>query len=393
MQISYLNALIKILDDLREKNTLLLLDKYYTETPFKMDKECKDLEAYLKEYFSKNIKIIYSQESLKDVEGQTFDLIINNHFSTKYSNQVDFINEILKNIIVSGFFLNILPFIGFVNYNCQTFNPAIFEKLNSNENFLFKYFSLIDNYGDQLVIHNNFLSKFFLQTTEKKNQNHIDEVYRKTIFSMKDTSILCLSEILKLDPLKKTHFLPRRLPHHLSGHGFKSWVDDGALKTILENIKVKSFLDIGCGPGEMVHHAEKYGLEALGIDGDDSIIRKSENSFIIHDYCKNPYIPPKDYDLGWSVEFLEHVDKKFENNYFETFKKCKYVFVTHAPKNARGYNHVNLQDSLYWIELFKKNNFEYLENLTQLIRRSSTIEKDFIRKYGLFFKNRLRNSI
>ena len=41
----------------------------------------------------------------------------------------------------------------------------------------------------------------------------------------------------------------------------------------------------------MVHHAEKYGLEALGIDGDDSIIRKSENSFIIHDYCKNPYIP------------------------------------------------------------------------------------------------------
>ena len=65
--------------------------------------------------------------------------------------------------------------------------------------------------------------------------------------------------------------------------------------------------------------------------------------------------------------------------------------MTHAPKNARGYNHVNLQDSLYWIELFKTNNFEYLENLTQLIRRSSTIEKDFIRKYGLFFKNRLRN--
>ena len=107
----------------------------------------------------------------------------------------------------------------------------------------------------------------------------------------------------------------------------------------------------------------------------------------------DPFVPLKKYDLGWSVEFLEHVDKKFENNYFETFKKCKYVFVTHAPKNAIGYNHVNLQDSLYWIELFKKNNFEYLENLTQLIRRSSTIEKDFIRKYGLFFKNRLRNLV
>ena len=37
MQISYLNALIKILDDLREKNTLLLVDEFYTETPFKND--------------------------------------------------------------------------------------------------------------------------------------------------------------------------------------------------------------------------------------------------------------------------------------------------------------------------------------------------------------------
>ena len=96
MQISYLNALIKILDDLKEKNTLLLVDEFYTETPFKNDTQCNDLKKYFGEYFSKNLTIIKSSENLKNVEGQTFDLIINNHFSTKYSNQIDFINEVLK---------------------------------------------------------------------------------------------------------------------------------------------------------------------------------------------------------------------------------------------------------------------------------------------------------
>ena len=204
---------------------------------------------------------------------------------------------------------------------------------------------------------------------------------------MNDISIICLSKIKKLDFLNNSTYIPDRLPHHLSGHGFKTWVDKGALNKILEIIEVNSFIDIGCGPGGMVHHAKKIGLDTIGIDGDTSIKRTDENLFVIHDYCLGPYLPEKIFDLGWSVEFLEHVDEKFQKNYFETFKKCKYILITHAPENSKGYNHVNLKNSDYWINVFEKYDFKYERNFTKTIRNASTIEKNFIREYGLFFSN------
>ena len=79
--------------------------------------------------------------------------------------------------------------------------------------------------------------------------------------------------------------------------------------------------------------------------------------------------------------------KMYINNYFDTFKKCKYVFCTFAPLGKGGYHHVNTQDQNYWIETFKKFDFEFEEEKTESIRKSSTINKNFVREYGLLFKN------
>ena len=79
--------------------------------------------------------------------------------------------------------------------------------------------------------------------------------------------------------------------------------------------------------------------------------------------------------------------RNFKKIILKLFKKCKYIFITHAPENNKGYNHVNLKDSDYWINVFEKYDFKYEPNLTKDIRNSSTIEKNFIREYGLFFSN------
>mgnify|MGYP001283367014 CR=1 FL=1 len=387
MQIQLINYVIKILDRYKNKKTLLLIDNYYLAAPFNTSTECKDLKTYLIQNFTSEILIIDTVEQFHEVQDK-FDLVINFHFSSKFSNQIDFINQVFEFSKLSGGFLNVLPFFGFVNYNSQNYNPVIFKQLNLNNNFSYSYFAFVDNFGNRIEIENKFLDKFFYQTTQKKKQNNIDFINKKIIMSMTDFSIISLSSITKLDPIKSFYFAPKRLAHHLSGHGMKTWVDEGAFNKIKDFFDIKSFLDIGCGPGGMVDYVNDCGIEALGIDGDDSIIRKKNHLFVTHDFCKSSYVPSKSYDLGWSVEFLEHVDKEFEVNYLKTFEKCKYVFVTHAPKNTKGYNHVNLEDSNYWIELFIKNNFEYLENITQEIRRSSTIEKNFIREHGLFFKNK-----
>ena len=390
MQIQLINYIINILDEYKNKKTLLLIDEYYFAAPFNTSTECEDLKIYFTQNFTSKLLIIDTVDQFYEVQDK-FDLVINFLFSSKFSNQIDFVNQVLEFSKVSTGFLNVLPFFGFINYNSQNYNPVIFKQLNLNDNFSYSYFAFVDNFGNRIEIDNKFLDKFFYQTTQKKKQNNIDFIYKKIITSMTDFSILSLCSIIKLKPIKLFHFLPKRLPHHLSGHGMKTWVDQGAFKKINNFFDIKSFLDIGCGPGGMVDYVNDLGFEALGIDGDDSIIRKNNHLFVIHDFCESSYLPLKSYDLGWSVEFLEHVDKKFQCNYFKTFKKCKYVFVTHAPKDTKGYNHVNLEDSDYWIELFIRNNFEYLEDITQEIRKSSTIKKDFVRENGLFFKNKIFN--
>ena len=93
------------------------------------------------------------------------------------------------------------------------------------------------------------------------------------------------------------------------------------------------------------------------------------------------------FDLCWCVEFLEHVKEKYASNYFNTFAKCKYVFCTFAPIGKGGYHHVNLQNEAYWIRMFEKYNFKYDKKNTEKIRSSSTIHKNFVRSFGLLFKN------
>lgn len=95
MQISYINALIKILDDLK-KTYIFACRWFFNETPFKNDTECNEIKKYFEECFSKNLTVIKSSENLKIVGGRNCYLIINGHFSTIYSNQIDFINEVLK---------------------------------------------------------------------------------------------------------------------------------------------------------------------------------------------------------------------------------------------------------------------------------------------------------
>ena len=45
---------------------------------------------------------------------------------------------------------------------------------------------------------------------------------------------------------------------------------------LTEKFGIKSFLDIGCGPGGMVQLAAWRGLDAMGIDGDWEVRKEPE---------------------------------------------------------------------------------------------------------------------
>ena len=87
------------------------------------------------------------------------------------------------------------------------------------------------------------------------------------------------------------------LEKHLGGHQGKTHIDEGTLDWAIKNLKVKSLLDIGCGPGGMVELANNLGLDAVGIDGDYTLDRYDSSKFIIHDFTKGPAPISKRFDL------------------------------------------------------------------------------------------------
>ena len=185
------------------------------------------------------------------------------------------------------------------------------------------------------------------------------------------------------------------LPEHLGGHLNKTHLDRDSLIWVKEKLQVKSMVDIGCGPGGMVAMANSMGIASTGVDGDFTLDR-GEIPCIIHDYtlgnCRQ--IQGKKFDLGWSVEFLEHVQGQYIPYYMDTFQKCHYVICTHALPCTPGTHHVNCQDESYWIGLFDQYGFNYLPKMTSSLRSRSSmnidrsLKKQFMKNTGKVFENR-----
>jgi len=190
------------------------------------------------------------------------------------------------------------------------------------------------------------------------------------------------------------------LPTHLGGHNNLTNVDRGAFKWLLDVFQPKSFLDIGCGPGGMVDLAIEEGLDAYGIDGDFTVQRNNPSNVLIHDFTKGPAPLEKRYDIGWSVEFVEHVYERYIPDYIQSFQQCDVMIMSFAPIGHGGYHHVNENTEEYWIKTLESYGFEYHYKFTQDLRNSSTmnrkksttnpnkLRKAFVHLRGLVFINK-----
>jgi len=172
---------------------------------------------------------------------------------------------------------------------------------------------------------------------------------------------------------------------YLGGHNWITHTDECALKYIQETFNIETMLDVGCGPGDQIRVAKSLGISAEGVDGDPRVVNENKD-IIIHecDYTKDTF--EKNVDLIWSTEFVEHVREQFQQNYMKTFSCSKYVLLTFAPPGKSGLHHVNLKPDTYWINLFEKHNFIYDFETTKIIREKSSMEREFVRNNGLFFR-------
>jgi len=183
--------------------------------------------------------------------------------------------------------------------------------------------------------------------------------------------------------------MSEHLPQHLGGHENETHLDEGVVDYMIQNYDIKTVVDIGCGPGGMVEMFKNKGLEVIGLDGDYTVSRPDsiKENVVIHDFAVGPYKLDKVYDLAWTVEFVEHVEEKYMQNFIDVFKQCRYVIMTHALPGQPGHHHVNCQHAGYWLNVMEKNGFEPLPYTLSQIRAVSTMRERYIREQSLFFKN------
>lgn len=173
--------------------------------------------------------------------------------------------------------------------------------------------------------------------------------------------------------------LERTLPPHLGGHFGNTNVDGTTLAYLVERYGIASMLDVGCGPGGMIDAAAALGLEAAGIDGDPFMGRAGVQ---IHDYTRRALIADG-WDLIWCVEFVEHVEARYQDNYLATFAGGKVLFLTAAPPGFPGWHHVNCQPQSYWIDLLEQHGWALDTEATSWVRTNGG--HPFSTRQGLVF--------
>jgi len=168
-------------------------------------------------------------------------------------------------------------------------------------------------------------------------------------------------------------------------------------KFLVNDKKIKSVLDVGCGRGHALKIFQDQGCRILGIEGcrdavETSIVPGRVKCF---DFTYQKVVPQKDFDLVISVEFVEHVEEKYKENFLACFDKGKYIAMTFAGPGQGGHHHVNCQPAEYWIEEIEKRGFMYNEKYTKILKDKAledrftycpTFDGNHFEHRGLFFE-------
>ncbi len=177
---------------------------------------------------------------------------------------------------------------------------------------------------------------------------------------------------------------------HLGGNiegGDAATFYPGLWAWLVERFAVESVLDIGCGEGHALAEFARLGVRGVGVDGlRQNVVeaRRKDVRCIHHDFTKGTAPLDDAFDLGWSCEFVEHLEERHLDNILAAFATCRVVAMTHALPGQGGHHHVNCQTSAYWIDKLASVGFSHLASETTLARTS--FPDGYWRNTGLIFE-------
>lgn len=178
------------------------------------------------------------------------------------------------------------------------------------------------------------------------------------------------------------------------GGDSRTWAPEVWADLLEKNTPV-SVVDVGAGEGHAAAWFLEHGLRVTAIEG-HPVAAEACNAklahagvgsrVVVHDFEQGPLAMAKQWDLGWSSEFVEHVEERCLPNVLAVLASCRVLALTHALPGKAGVHHVNCQTADYWRGALAAVGMEldmpeslYLRGLTQA---------QFVRQTLLIFRRR-----
>jgi len=181
-----------------------------------------------------------------------------------------------------------------------------------------------------------------------------------------------LKEALRLLVLGRHEFI-----YH---EGYYATIDETAKKSsvamsesIVEFLRPKAVLDIGCGTGALLEALQSRGVVVSGLEYSDEGLKVCRSRGLdVRKFDITADRLPDDLlgrDVVISFEVAEHLAKAFADGFIELLCSAGRVIVLSAATPGQGgTDHVNEQPHEYWIKKLAARGYSFEEGLSQQFR-------------------------
>lgn len=162
------------------------------------------------------------------------------------------------------------------------------------------------------------------------------------------------------------------------------------LPFIMDILEPQSVIDVGCGVGTWLSVFKELGVnDIVGIDGewvDKERLYIPQENFSVSD-LEDPIQINRKFDLTISLEVAEHLSAEKADNFVKYLvSKSPAILFSAAIPFQGGTNHINEQWPEYWIEIFKKYDYQVIDCIRGTNWWNNNIDFWYIQNIFLFIK-------
>lgn len=157
------------------------------------------------------------------------------------------------------------------------------------------------------------------------------------------------------------------------GHAYDAGVSQ-AIMRFLNAHKLKTVVDIGCGPGQYAKIFKRFGFEVEAYDGNPNTPELTGGIGQVMDFS-HPIALCNSYDLVMSLEVGEHIPEEFEQIFIDNLTRHakNYIILSWAIPDQVGDGHVNCRPNSYIRDKMAAQGFIYNQAETLIMRRMAKL--------------------